>query len=63
MFTSSAVQHHSNLILARADAESVLKIEQGVGMNLRLFLWIAALFAESAAIYSVALLARLHHWV
>jgi hypothetical protein len=32
-------------------------------MNIRLFLSIAALFAENATIYSVAPLAHLHHWV
>jgi hypothetical protein len=34
---------------------------QDRGRNIRLFLAIAALFAESATIYAVALLAHLHH--
>jgi hypothetical protein len=33
-----------------------------VGRKLRLFLWTAVLFTESATIYSVLLLAHLHHW-
>jgi len=32
-------------------------------MKIRLFLSIAALFAESATIYAVALLAHFHHWM
>ena len=34
-----------------------------VGRKLRLFLWTAILFTESATIYSVFLLAHLHRWV
>jgi len=36
---------------------------ENVGRKVRLFLWSAVLFTESAMIYSVLLLVHIHHWV